>query len=88
MMYVADMDQSTQIIKKVRKLNRKGKLLDPTDKELNEKKELAAALMVKCDKTEEEVFKAYDEFYLKHEDGSISNEEYINSASVDVGQTN
>ena len=35
--------------------------------------------MIKSEKAEKEVLEAYDDFHLKHKDGSISNEEYINS---------
>ena len=77
------MDPATSmIIKKVKKLNRRGKLIDSTSKGLNEKRELVAALMVKTSKPEDAVLKAYDEFYLKHEDGFISKEEYTNSTKV------
>ena len=59
------MDPATSmIIKKVKKLNRRGKLLDSASKGLNEKKELVAALMVKTSKPEDEVLEAYDELYL------------------------
>ena len=64
-----------------KKLNRKGKLIGG-NKGLNEKYELIASLMAKSGKTEEEVLNAYDEFYLNHENGSISKEEYINSTIV------
>ena len=53
-----------------------------SSKGLNEKKELVAAPMVKTSKPEDEVLKAYDEFYFKHEDGFISKEEYTNSTKV------
>ena len=38
--------------------------------------------MVKCDKSEQEVLEAYDDFHLKYEDGSISRKEYTNSKKV------
>ena len=75
------MDQHSSIMRKVKKLNRKGKLIGG-NKGLNEKDELVASLMAKCDKSEEEVLKAYDEFHLKHENGSISKEEYTSVATV------
>ena len=65
---------SVNKMRKVKKLNRRGKLINTSNQPLDpieEKKQLVAALMVKCDKTEEEVLEAYDEFYLKHEDGFI-----------------
>ena len=78
------MEPTTSILKKMKKLNRKGKLIHGAHKDLDEKKELVNALMRKCNKTEDEVLKAYEEFHLKHENGFISNEEYINSSSVSV----
>ena len=77
---------SFHIVKKVKKLNRRGKLINSLNEGLDEKKELVAALMVKCDKTEEEVLEAYDEFYLKHEDGFISKEEYTNAKRVNIDE--
>ena len=74
---------SFNIIKKVKRLNRKGKLINnPTQGVVDEKKEIVAALMVKCDKSEQEVLEAYDDFHLKYEDGSISRKEYTNSKKV------
>ena len=61
----------------------KGKLMISLSPE-EEKKELVSALMVKCHKTEEEVLMAYEEFYLKHEDGFISKEEYTNAKRVNI----
>ena len=75
--------QSMSIMRKVKKLNRKGKLIGG-NKGLNEKDVLVASLMAKCGKTEEEVLKAYDEFHLKHENGSISKEEYTNTTTVSI----
>ena len=49
------------IIKKVKKLNRRGKLIDSASKGLDEKKELVAALMVKTGKPENEVFEMLSE---------------------------
>ena len=76
---------SVKIVKKEKKLNRKGKLMISLSPE-EEKKELVSALMVKCHKTEEEVLMSYEEFYLKHEDGFISKEEYTHSKRVNVDQ--
>ena len=72
-------------MKKVKKLNRKGKLINKVDNEEDaEKKALVSSLMIKCDKTKDEVLDAYDDFHLKHKDGFISNEEYINSTPTKV----
>ena len=74
-------------VRKVKKLNRRGKLINTSNQPLDpieEKKQLVAALMVKCDKTEEEVLEAYDEFYLKHEDGFIGKDEFTNSLQAKV----
>ena len=49
-----------------------------------EKKAVVSSLMIKCNKTKEEVLEAYDDFHLKHTDGSIQNEEYISSAPITV----
>ena len=73
-------------MKKVRKLNRRGKLINSLNQGLDEKKELVAALMIKCDKTEKEVLEAYTEFYLQHENGFISKKEYTNSKGVNIYQ--
>ena len=67
-------------LKKIKKLNRKGKLINKVDEEEDaEKKAVVSSLMIKSEKTEKEVLEAYDDFHLKYKDGSISNEEYINS---------
>ena len=78
---------SVNKVRKVKKLNRRGKLINTSNQPLDpieEKKQLVAALMVKCDKTEEEVLEAYDEFYLKHEDGFIGKDEFTNSLQAKV----
>ena len=76
---------SFNIIKKVKRLNRKGKLINnPTQGVVDEKTEIVAALMVKCDKSEQEVLEAYNDFHLKYEDGSISLKEYTNSQKVNI----
>ena len=80
------MDQPSSILKKVKKLNRHGKLIGKV-KGLNEKEELVHALMVKCDKTEDEVLEAFDAFHLKHEEGFISKEEYTSSKSVSINDS-
>ena len=74
--------ESCTLAKKVRTLNRRGKLINCLNEGINEKQELVSALMVKCGKREEEVLQAYDEFYVKHEDGVISKEDYTNSKGV------
>ena len=67
-------------LKKIKKLNRKGKLRNKIDEvEDAEKKAAVSSLMIKCNKTKEEVLEAYDD-----EDGSIQNEEYISSAPITV----
>ena len=72
-------------LKKIKKLNRKGKLRNKIDEvEDAEKKAAVSSLMIKCNKTKEEVLEAYDDFHLQHKDGSIQNEEYISSASITV----
>merc|ERR1739838_472131 len=35
--------------------------------------------MVKCNKTEEEVLQAYDDFHINHTDGVISKDDFLNS---------
>ena len=77
------MDQPTSILKKIKRLNRRGKLIG-SDRGLNEKEELVHALMAKCDKTEEEVLEAFDAFYIEHEEGFITKEEYTSSKSVRI----
>jgi hypothetical protein len=70
---------------KIKKLNRKGKLINKVDNEEDaEKKAVVSSLMVKCDKNEKEVLEAYDDFHLKHKDGLISNEDYIKSTPSKV----
>ena len=49
------------------------------NKEDAEQNAVVSSLMIKSEKAEKEVLEAYDDFHLKHKDGSISNEEYINS---------
>ena len=72
----------------MKKLNRKGKLINTVDDEEDaEKNAVVSSLMIKCDKSKEEVVEAYDEFYLKHKDGFILNEEYINSTPTRVRLT-
>ena len=76
---------SFNIVKKVKRLNRKGKLINTSTQSqgvVDEKKEIVAALMVKCDKSQQEVLEAYDDFHLKYEDGSISRKEYTDSKKV------
>ena len=77
------MDPPSGNLKKVKKLSRRGKLIGK-EKGLDEKEELVHALMVKCDKTEEEVLEAYDAFHLKYEEGFISEEEYTSSETVSI----
>ena len=67
------------IVKKVKRLNRKGKLINTSTQVqgvVDEKKEIVASLMVKCDKSQQEVLEAFDDFHLKYEDGSISQKEF------------
>ena len=71
-------------LKKMKKLNRRGKLIEKVDEEDAEKKAVVSSLMIKCNKTEEEVLDAFEDFHLKHLDGFISNDEYINSTSTNV----
>ena len=78
---------SFNIVKKVKRLNRKGKLINTSTQVqgvVDEKKEIVASLMVKCDKSERKVLEAYDDFHLKYEDGSISRKEYTNSQKVNI----
>ena len=78
------MDMITNL-KKMRKLNRRGKLINKVDdEEDSEKKAIVSSLMIKCDKTEKEVLAAYVAFHLKYTDGFVSNKEYINSTSTKV----
>ena len=73
-------------LKKIKKLNRKGKLRNKVDEEEDaEKKAVVSSLMIKCGKpTNEEVLETYDDFHLQHKDSSIHNEEYISSAPITV----
>ena len=72
----------------MKKLNRKGKLIKKVDDEEDaEKKAVVSSLVIKCNKSEEEVAVAYDEFHLKYKDGFIPNEEYINSTQTSVRLT-
>ena len=73
-------------LKKMKKLNRRGKLINKVDEEDAEKKAVVSSLMVKCDKSEEEVLDAFHDFHLKHRDGFIDNDEYIHSAPIKVLQ--
>ena len=73
----------TNVTKKFRRLNRKGRLIGKVDPE-EEKKAIVESLMVKCGKTEEEVVKAFDEFHLKHESGQISKKEYKETSTVRI----
>ena len=75
------MEQAGIILNEVKKLSRREKLIGE-NKGLDEKQTMVAALMVMCDKTEEEVLEAYDDFHLKHEGGIISKEEYTSSKTV------
>ena len=47
-----------------------------------QKKELVSALVAKCEMTEEEVLKAYDEFHEKNKKGVIGKEEFVRSRKV------
>ena len=79
------MQAEHKMARKVKKLNRRGTLtIHSLSEGLDEKKEIIAALIVKCDKTEEEVLKAYEEFHLKYENGFISREEFTNSTKVNI----
>ena len=40
------------------------------------KKAVVSSLMIKCNKTKEDVLEAFDDFHLKHKDGSIHRKEY------------
>ena len=54
-------------LKKIKKLNRKGKLRNKINEvEDAEKKAVVSSLMIKCNKTKEDVLEAYDDFHLKH----------------------
>ena len=72
--------------KKIKKLNRKGKLINKGDDEGEdaEKKAVISSLMIKCDKPRDEVREAYEEFHLKYKDGVINNDDYINSMPAKV----
>ena len=73
--------------KKMKKLNRRGKLISKTEEETEdaEKKAVVDSLMIKCNKSREEVVEAYEDFHQKHPDGFISNDEYIQSTPTKVG---
>ena len=79
------MEQACLIVNEVKKLSRRGKLIGENEG-LDEKQIMVAALMVKCDKTEDEVLKAYDDFHLKHEEGVISKEDYTSSKTVSLDE--
>merc|ERR1712062_367193 len=66
------------VMKKVRKLSRKGKLLID-DQNLDEKKEMISALTIKTNKSPQEITEAYDKFHREYPKGSITREAYISS---------
>ena len=67
--------------KKGKKGNKKvKKSLSPEE----QKKELVSALVAKCEMTEEEVLKAYDEFHEKNKKGVIGKEEFVSSRKVTI----
>merc|ERR1712045_740234 len=66
------------VMKKVRKLSRKGKLLID-DQNLDEKKEMISALTIKTNKSPQEITEAYDKFHREYPKGSITREGYISS---------
>ena len=67
-------------LKKIKKLNGKGKLRNKINEEEDaEKKAVVSSLVIRCNKPKDEVLEAYDD-----EDGSIQNEEYISSAPIAV----
>ena len=71
--------------KKLRKLNRKGKLINKAEQEEDaEKNAVVSSLMAKFDKTNEEVEEAFKEFHVRHPDGFIPNDEFIESTMTKV----
>ena len=68
--------------KKIKKSKKKAaaaaKKLSPEE----EKQLMISVLMVKCNLSEEELLKAYDDFYTDYPDGVISKEKYIASIKV------
>ena len=70
----------------MKKLNRRGKLINKIEEEIEdaEKKAVVDSLMIKCNKSREEVVEAYEDFHLKNPDGFILNEEYIKSTPTKV----
>ena len=68
--------------KKIKKSKKKSaasaKKLSPEE----EKQMMISVLMVKCNLSEEELLKAYDDFYTDYPDGVISKEKYIASIKV------
>ena len=72
-------------LKKTKKLNRRGKLINKgEDDEVAEKNAVLSSLMLKCGKTRNEVLVAYEDFHLKYEEGVISNQDYIESTPKKV----
>ena len=71
--------------KKLRKLNRKGKLINKAEQEEDaEKNAVVSSLMAKFDKTNEEVEEAFKKFHVRHPDGFIPNDEFIESTMTKV----
>ena len=71
--------------KKLKKLNRKGKLINKAEQEEDaEKNAVVISLMAKFGKTKEEVEEAFKEFHIKHPDGFIPNNEFIDSTMSKV----
>ena len=68
--------------KKIKKSKKKAadaaKKLSPEE----EKQLMISVLMVKCNLSEEELLKAYDDFYTDYPDGVISKDKYIASIKV------
>ena len=68
--------------KKIKKSKKKAaaaaKKLSPEE----EKQLMISVLMVKCNMPEDELLKAYDDFYTDYPDGVISKEKYIASIKV------
>ena len=67
--------------KKGKKGKKKGKKIPKLSPE-EVKQKLVSALMAKCEMTEDQVLREYDEFYEKNKKGVIGKEEFLSSRRV------
>ena len=73
--------QEKNMKKKGKKGKKKGKKIPKLSPE-EVKQKLVSALMAKCEMTEDQVLREYDEFYEKNKKGVIGKEEFLNSRKV------